>query len=98
MSPWHARRFRQIPSDTSIIGLREAEDRDIDAMAQLYEGYMKRFDMAFLMTREDCAHHFFGAKGTGDIKDGKRNGQTVWAYVVEVYILTQCFESADTTP
>lgn len=68
-------------------GLREMEERDVDQVTDLYKRYMDRFDMSPLMTAEEIRHNFLSGKGTGEIgpsKYGRREGQVLWVYVVEV--------------
>ncbi|KAI0041127.1 N-myristoyl transferase [Auriscalpium vulgare] len=66
-------------------GLREMEDRDVSAVAELYARYMQRFDMVPLMSPEEVQHQFLSGRGRGerDAATGRRDGQVVWAYVVE---------------
>ena len=66
-------------------GLREMEERDVVQVTDLYKRYMDRFGMSPLMTAEEVRHNFLSGKGTGE-KDasGRREGQVLWAYVVEV--------------
>jgi glycylpeptide N-tetradecanoyltransferase len=68
-------------------GLREMTETDIPEVLELYTRYMKRFDMAPIMTKEEITHQFLSGKGRGEISaelGGKREGQVVWSYVVEV--------------
>jgi hypothetical protein len=66
-------------------GLREMEERDVEQVTDLYKRYMDRFDMAPLMTAEEVKHNFLSGKGTGEIDaSGRREGQVLWVYVVEV--------------
>ena len=48
---------------------------------------MERFDMVPLFEEEDVRHQFLSGRGTGEreASTGRRLGQVVWAYVVEVY-------------
>ncbi|TDL24832.1 N-myristoyl transferase [Rickenella mellea] len=68
-------------------GLREMEDGDIVAVAELYTRYMHRFTMAPVMTLEEMRHQFLSGRGedpgTKDGWMGRRNKQVVWAYVTE---------------
>ena len=67
-------------------GLREMEERDVSAVGELYRRYMERFDMIPLLEEEDVRHQFLSGRGTGEIEasTGRRLGQVVWTYVVEV--------------
>jgi hypothetical protein len=68
-------------------GLREMEERDIPEVMELFERYMKRFDMSPMMTKEEIEHQFLSGRGKGDLIDMAREGQVVWSYVVEVIAL-----------
>jgi glycylpeptide N-tetradecanoyltransferase len=68
-------------------GLREMTDADIPEVLELFTRYMKRFDMSPIMTKEEATHQFLSGRGKGDASGGwggKREGQVVWSYVVEV--------------
>ena len=68
-------------------GLREMEECDVDQVTDLYKRYMDRFDMSPLMTTEEVRHNFLSGKGTGEIDvPGRREGQVLWVYVVEVIL------------
>lgn len=64
------------------------EDKDVPQVAELYAKYMKRFGMQIDMTEEEVQHQFLSGRGRGSgSKDSwkkPREGQVVWAYVVEV--------------
>ncbi|KAF8263388.1 N-myristoyl transferase [Lactarius quietus] len=84
-----ARMIRQskVPSTPSLMrsGLREMEERDVSAVAELFRRFMERFDMIPLFDEEDIRHQFLSGRGTGEREapTGRRAGQVVWAYVVE---------------
>lgn len=66
-------------------GLREMEERDVEQVTDLYRRYMDRFDMSPLMTAEEVRHNFLSGKGIGETHEpGRRDGQVLWVYVVEV--------------
>lgn len=65
-----------LPSETSTPGLRPMESKDIDAVYDLLERYMRRFDMNQAFTREEIDHWLVYKKQPG--KD-----QVVWSYVAE---------------
>lgn len=72
-------------------GLREMEERDVEQVTDLYERFMSRFDMSPLMTAEEVGHNFLSGKGTGEINvSGRREGQVLWVYVVEVISMPFC--------
>ena len=59
----------------------------MDQVTDLYKRYMDRFDMSPLMTTEEVRHNFLSGKGTGEIDvPGRREGQVLWVYVVEVIL------------
>ena len=70
----------------SRAGLREMEERDVSAVSELYRRYMERFDMIPLLEEDDVRHQFLSGRGKGERKasTGRRQGQVVWTYVVEV--------------
>ncbi|CAE7059276.1 unnamed protein product [Rhizoctonia solani] len=80
-----ARMLRQnaVPEDFTLSGLREMEERDIESVLALYEKYMQRFQLTPIMNEAEMKHHMLSGRGVGEPKDGRREGQVVWAYVVE---------------
>ena len=69
----------------SRAGLREMEERDVSAVAELYRRYMERFDMIPLLEDDEVRHQFLSGRGKGEREaSGRRQGQVVWTYVVEV--------------
>jgi glycylpeptide N-tetradecanoyltransferase len=61
------------------------EDRDVEQVTDLFKRYMDRFGMSPLMTAEEVKHNFLSGKGNGKVgPSGKREGQVLWVYVVEV--------------
>jgi glycylpeptide N-tetradecanoyltransferase len=90
-----ARMIRQnkvadVPALSRGGGLREMTEADVPAVTDLYERYMKRFGMVPEMTEADVQYQFLSGKGKGDRRPGqwkgRREGQVVWAYVVEVWV------------
>jgi glycylpeptide N-tetradecanoyltransferase len=85
-----ARMIRQfkVPSTPTLsrAGLREMEERDVPAVTELYGRYMERFDMIPLLEEDDVLHQFLSGRGKGELEasTGRRPGQVVWTYVVEV--------------
>jgi glycylpeptide N-tetradecanoyltransferase len=77
-------RLNKVPA-RPCLALREMEAKDIPQVAELYSRYMDRFDMATDMTKEEIEHIFLSGRG-GEPSDtkGRRTGQIVWSYVVEV--------------
>jgi glycylpeptide N-tetradecanoyltransferase len=65
-------------------GLREMISDDVPAVTELFSRFMSRFDMKPIMSAEAIQHHFLSGMGTGEKNDGgRRDGQVLWAYVVE---------------
>ena len=85
-----ARMIRQskVSSTPSLArsGLREMEERDVSAVGELFRRYMERFDMIPMLDEDDIRHQFLSGLGTGEkeTSTGRRQGQVVWTYVVEV--------------
>jgi hypothetical protein len=81
------RQFK-VPSTPALsrAGLREMEERDVPAVAELYRRYMERFDMIPLLEEEGVLHQFLSGRGKGEreASTGRRRRQVVWTYVVEV--------------
>ena len=80
-------RVNKLPSSTSLVGLREMEERDVHQVAELFARYMKRFDMVPLFSVDEARHQFMSGMGRGEVGDGgigRREGQVTWTYVVEV--------------
>lgn len=72
-------------------GLREMEERDVKQVTDLYKRYMDRFDMSPFMTAEEIRHNFLSGQGTGEVvSSGRRRGQVLWVYVVEVISMSFC--------
>jgi len=80
-----ARMIRQhkAPDEIVLSGVREMEERDVPEVMELYQRYMKRFDMSPVMTKEEIQHQFLSGRGTGESVGWSRQGQVVWSYVVE---------------
>jgi len=84
----------KLPSATSIKGLREMEEKDIPNVKTLWERYIKRFSMYPEFTEDELRHNLVGGRGRGGVKEGRRDGQVVWSYVVkeeETNIITDFF-------
>jgi len=84
-------RLHKVPERPRMVdpqyGLREMEEKDVPAVTDLYERYVKRFGLAILMTKDEVKHHLLSGRGEGpSSKDSwkiPRKGQVVWSYVVE---------------
>ncbi|KAK0725218.1 acyl-CoA N-acyltransferase [Lasiosphaeris hirsuta] len=66
----------KVADQTSTRGLRPLEARDLDAVHNLLERYLKRFDLAPVFNREECDHWLLH-------KEDPAVEQVVWSYVVE---------------
>lgn len=84
-------RLNKLPSTPQLLekGLREMEERDVEQVSSLFTRYMMRFGMAPEMTLPEVKHQFLS--GRGDLSKhlesgwkGRREGQVVWTFVVEV--------------
>ncbi|KAF9888757.1 glycylpeptide N-tetradecanoyltransferase [Aspergillus nanangensis] len=64
-----------LPSTTSTPGLRVMETKDIDAVQDLLERYLKRFAMNQAFTRDEVEHWLVHKESVKE--------QVVWSYVVE---------------
>ncbi|KAI9682046.1 MAG: glycylpeptide N-tetradecanoyltransferase [Caeruleum heppii] len=65
-----------LPSNTSIKGLRNMEEKDLDAVQKLLKSYLAKFDMCPEFTSEELEHWIMHKTDT-------TAEQVVWAYVVE---------------
>ncbi|EFY95506.1 myristoyl-CoA:protein N-myristoyltransferase domain protein [Metarhizium robertsii] len=63
-----------LPETTATKGLREMQDKDVDAVVGLLKRYLGRYDMAPEFAAEEARHWFLPKK------DSK---QVIWSYVVE---------------
>lgn len=86
-------RLNKLPSTPQLLekGLREMEERDVEQVSSLFTRYMTRFGMAPEMTLGEVKHQFLS--GRGDLSKnlesrwkGRRDGQVVWTFVVEVSV------------
>jgi hypothetical protein len=82
-------RLHKLPSAPHLAGLREMQEEDLQQVADLYARYMQRYDLIQAMTLEETRHHFLSGLGRGTVhpRDGRRDGQVIWSYVVEVSII-----------
>lgn len=73
---YQARKYN-VPENTSTRGLREMEAKDLDAVKDLLERYLKRFDLTPVWDKNEVEHWLLHKKdGPGE--------QVIWCYVVEV--------------
>jgi glycylpeptide N-tetradecanoyltransferase len=82
-----------LPAKPLIRGFREMTKADVPQVGVLLRKYMARFDIVQTFEKdEEIEHWFLSGRGTGDYQPGGgkgRDGQVVWAYVVEVRIRTR---------
>lgn len=72
--PTYQIRKYQLPDHTVTKGLRPMEMKDVDAVLDLLQRYLMKFDIAPVFTKEEIIHWMLHKKG---------GEQVVWAYVVE---------------
>lgn len=65
-----------LPSSTSTPGLRPMEAKDVDAVHDLLERYLSRFDMNPAFTKDEIDHWLLH-------KPNAEKQQVIWSYVVE---------------
>ncbi|RMJ25176.1 hypothetical protein PHISP_03967 [Aspergillus sp. HF37] len=65
-----------LPSSTSTPGLRPMEEKDVDAVHDLLERYLKRFDMNSAFTKDEIYHWLLH-------RPNAEKEQVIWSYVVE---------------
>lgn len=83
------KRLHKLPTATSLKGLREMQEKDIVAVADLFTRYMRRFEMVPIYTVEELRHQLLSGMGEGKMESGdvgRRTGQVTWSYVVEVIV------------
>ena len=79
--PPHSNKNRQVtrnflPSATSSVGLRPAQQKDVGAITDLLGRYLENFAMAVEFTEEEVEHWFLHNEVTAP-------EQVIWSYVVE---------------
>ena len=85
------KRLHKLPTATSLMGLREMEEKDIVTVTNLFTRYMTRFEMVPICTVEEFRHQLLSGMGEGKMGSGgvgRRIGQVTWSYVVEVKLYT----------
>lgn len=79
-------RVNKLNERVYLPGTREMEEKDVDAVHDLFSRYMQRFDMIPEFSKDEVRHHFMSGRGVGSMGDGgkgRRNKQVTWTYVVE---------------
>jgi len=82
-------RVNKVPAATTLPGLREMREKDIVAVTQLLNEYMKRFTMVPLFDIDEARHQFLSGMGKGEMGSGgpnRREQQVTFSYVVEVRV------------
>lgn len=79
--PQYQVRKYQLPDHTSTKGLREIQEKDVDAALDLLKRYMGRYDLWPEFDREEFVHWFIPKKEAA-------KEQVIWTYVVEVRLST----------
>lgn len=77
--PQYMVRKYALPESTSTKGLRKMEEKDLDAVLELFKRYIAKFEMYPEFTKEEVYHWFMPKLESG-------GEQVVWSYVVEVRI------------
>lgn len=72
----------KMPEEPKIPGLREIRKGDLKQASRLLRAYLARFEMAPVMSNKEVEHALWSGRGREE--GGKRVGQVVWTYVVEV--------------
>ncbi|KAK3305656.1 acyl-CoA N-acyltransferase [Chaetomium strumarium] len=72
---FQARKY-DVPKNTSTRGLREMEAKDLDAVHDLLERYLKRFDLTPVWNKTEVDHWLLHKKDAA-------GEQVIWSYVVE---------------
>lgn len=75
--PQYQVRKYALPDSPSTKGLRAMEEKDMDAVIELFGRYMAKFDLAPQFSRDEMFHWFL-PKRESDAD------QVIWTYVVEV--------------
>jgi glycylpeptide N-tetradecanoyltransferase len=78
--PQYQIRKYALPDNTSIKGLRKMEAKDADAVRELLNRYLERFDLVPEYTKEEFEHWF-------PLTVKANDEQFLWCYVVEVSVL-----------
>ncbi|KAH6847536.1 acyl-CoA N-acyltransferase [Chaetomium sp. MPI-CAGE-AT-0009] len=74
--PMYQARKYNLPETTSTRGLREMEAKDLDAVQDLLERYLKRFDLTPVWNKAEIEHWLLHKKNAP-------GEQVIWSYVVE---------------
>ncbi|KAI1868494.1 uncharacterized protein JN550_006410 [Neoarthrinium moseri] len=76
--PQYQVRKYHVPEKTSLKGLREMQESDVDAVHDLLIRYLSRYEIAPDWNKEDIRHWLLHKKAKDQLEE-----QIVWSYVVE---------------
>jgi glycylpeptide N-tetradecanoyltransferase len=76
--PQYQVRKYYVPDSTKLKGLREMQEKDVDAVHDLLTRYLKRYDLAPDWNKEDVRHWLLHKKEKEQLEE-----QVIWTYVVE---------------
>jgi glycylpeptide N-tetradecanoyltransferase len=74
----------KLPDGLALPGFRELEERDLEQVSSLLRRYLARGDLVPMWTDDELRHNIFAGRGEGESIEGRRKGQVIWSYVVEV--------------
>lgn len=77
----------QLPQNTATSGLRPMESKDLDAVLDLLQRYLAKFNIAPIFKKDELEHQL-------QLKREKGEEQIVWAYIVEVHFSNSNRESS----
>lgn len=76
--PQYQVRKYHVPENTKLKGLREMQEKDVDAVHDLLIRYLSRYDLAPDWNKEDVRHWLLHKKAKEQLEE-----QVIWTYVVE---------------
>ncbi|KAI0170533.1 acyl-CoA N-acyltransferase [Pestalotiopsis sp. NC0098] len=76
--PQYQVRKYHVPENTKLKGLREMQEKDVDAVHDLLIRYLQRYDLAPDWNKEDVRHWLLHKKAKEQLEE-----QVIWTYVVE---------------
>ncbi|KAH6657093.1 acyl-CoA N-acyltransferase [Truncatella angustata] len=76
--PQYQVRKYAVPDNTKLKGLREMQEKDVDAVHELMTNYLKKYDLAPDWNKEDVRHWLLHKKANDQLEE-----QVIWTYVIE---------------
>ncbi|KAI0121141.1 acyl-CoA N-acyltransferase [Xylariales sp. AK1849] len=76
--PQYQVRKYALPDKTTLKGLREMQEKDVDAVHDLLTRYLRRYELAPDFTKEDIVHWLVHNKKKDQLEE-----QVMWSFVVE---------------